>query len=101
MIDMHFASFVVITLLSLFAALLVHYAFRYRVLEGFDGLLWKWIVAWLGGWIGTPVLGMWFDGFKVGNVYIIPALIGTFAGAFIATAVWKAEGNVMAHKPSL
>jgi uncharacterized membrane protein YeaQ/YmgE (transglycosylase-associated protein family) len=97
MIDMHFLSFLAITLLSLLAALVMHYGFRYRVLEGFDGFLWKWVVGWLGGWIGTPVLGMWFDGFKVGSVYILPALIGAFAGAFVATAVWKAEGKIITH----
>jgi uncharacterized membrane protein YeaQ/YmgE (transglycosylase-associated protein family) len=98
MIDMHFLGFLVVTVLSLFTALVVHYGFRYRVLEGFDGFLWKWIVAWVGGWIGTPVLGMWFDGFKLGSIYIIPALIGAFAGAFVATAIWKAEERIRVHR---
>jgi uncharacterized membrane protein YeaQ/YmgE (transglycosylase-associated protein family) len=100
MVDMHFVSFVAISLLSLLAALVVHFGFHYRVLDGFDGFLWKWVIGWLGGWVGTPVLGMWFDGFKVGSVYIIPALIGAFAGAFVATAVWKAEGKIFAHRTS-
>ncbi len=39
MIDMHFLGFVVIALLSLLAVLVVHYGFRYRVLQGFDGFL--------------------------------------------------------------
>ena len=68
MVDMHFASFIALSLLSLLAALVVHFGFRYRVLDGFDGFLWKWVIGWLGAWVGTPVLGMWFDGFKVGRL---------------------------------
>jgi uncharacterized membrane protein YeaQ/YmgE (transglycosylase-associated protein family) len=96
MIGMHFMSFLTLLLLSLFAALIVHYAIRYRFLRGFDGFLWKWIVGWVGAWLGTPVLGMWFDGFKVGSVYIIPALLGAFIGAFAAGAVWKAHSKLNA-----
>jgi uncharacterized membrane protein YeaQ/YmgE (transglycosylase-associated protein family) len=100
MIDMHFASFLTILVLSLFAALVVHYAVRYRVLKGFDGFLLKWVVGWLGAWIGTPVLGAWFDGFRIGSVYIVPALVGAFAGAFVVGAIWKAEATINAQRPS-
>ncbi|HKS96311.1 MAG TPA: hypothetical protein VJV74_09285 [Terriglobia bacterium] len=100
MIAMHFISFLVLLILSLIAALIVHYAIGYRFMTGFDGFLWKWIVGWVGAWLGTPVLGNWFDGVKISTVYIIPALIGAFIGAFVAAAVWKADTKALveSHK---
>jgi uncharacterized membrane protein YeaQ/YmgE (transglycosylase-associated protein family) len=95
LLGMHFASFLTLALLSLAAALISHYVIRYRVLEGFDGFLWKWVAGWIGAWLGTPVLGDWFHGLNVAHVYIIPALLGAFIGAFVATAIWKAEGIVL------
>jgi uncharacterized membrane protein YeaQ/YmgE (transglycosylase-associated protein family) len=97
MIGMHFTGFLTLLIISLIAAAVVHYAIRYRFLEGFDGFLAKWIVGWVAAWLGSPVLGNWFAGIKINNVYIIPALIGGFVGAFALTAVWKARA--MAVKP--
>ena len=90
MIGMHFSAFLAILIISLIAAAVVHYAFRYRFLTGTDGFLNKWIIAWIGAWIGSPVLGYWFGGVKISSVYIIPAFLGGFAGAFMTTAFWKA-----------
>ncbi len=93
MIDMNFVGFVTLLILSLIAALVVHYGIGYRFLSGFDGFLWKWIIGWVGAWVGSPVLGHWFDGFKLANVYIVPALLGGFVGAFVAALIWKAEAK--------
>ena|ERR1700752_5207021 len=92
---MSFASFVTLLAISLITALIMHYIVRYRVLEGADGLLWKWIVGWVGAWLGTPVLGHWFYGVAISNVYIVPAFLGGFIGAFLAAAVWKAESKAL------
>lgn len=97
MIDMSFVSFLTLLVISLIAALIVHYAIRYRVLEGADGFLAKWVVGWVGAWLGTPVLGHWFNDVHIGSVYIVPAFLGAFIGAFLTTAVWKAEAKVVAH----
>jgi len=51
----------------------------------------KWIAGWIGAWLGSPVFGHWGLGFNVENVYIIPALLGGFALAFLVTAAMKAE----------
>jgi uncharacterized membrane protein YeaQ/YmgE (transglycosylase-associated protein family) len=92
---MHFESFLTLAVISLIAAFSVHYLIRYRILEGFDGFLWKWVVGWVGAWLGTPVLGDWFHGVSISNIYIIPAFLGAFIGAFVATFVWKAEVSVL------
>jgi uncharacterized membrane protein YeaQ/YmgE (transglycosylase-associated protein family) len=99
MIDMNFASFLTLLIISLFAALVMHYAIRYRVLDGADGFLAKWVTGWVGAWVGTPVLGHWFTGVSISHVYIIPALIGGFVGAFAPAAMWKARSTAL--KPSM
>lgn len=98
MIDMSFASFLTLLIISLITALVMHYAIHYRVLDGIDGFLWKWVVGWIGAWLGTPVLGHWFSGVVISNVYIIPAFLGGFIGAFLVAAVWKAEAKAMMHQ---
>ena len=60
------------------AAGLLHYVVRYRLLEGFDGFVGKRIAGWVGAWVGSPVLGHWFEKVKLANIYLIPALIGAF-----------------------
>ncbi len=85
LIGMSFPSFLVLLILSGFAAAVVHWAVRYRLFKGFDGFIAQWIVAWLGAWLGPAVLGHWFASVMVANIYILPALLGAFAGAFAGT----------------
>jgi uncharacterized membrane protein YeaQ/YmgE (transglycosylase-associated protein family) len=96
MIGMHFGAFLTLLIVSLIGAGVIHYGIRYRFIEGIDGFLGKWIVAWVAAWVGSPVLGYWFGGFKIGNVYLIPALLGAFAGAFMTTLVFKALAKARA-----
>jgi len=42
-------------------------------------------------WLGLPVLGRWFAGVKIAGIYILPALVGAFIGAFALPAMWKAK----------
>jgi uncharacterized membrane protein YeaQ/YmgE (transglycosylase-associated protein family) len=51
----------------------------------------KWIAGWIGGWLGSPVLGHW--GPSVSQLYMIPALLGAFVGAFAVTSVPKAASK--------
>ncbi len=90
LIGMRFLSFLILLILSCFAALVIHYGAHYRFLNGTDGFLGKWIVGWVFAWLGPPVVGHWFGSVMLWNVYIIPALIGAFAGAFLATAFCRA-----------
>jgi len=85
LIGMPFLSFLVLLILSAIAAVVVHWVVRYRLFKGIDGFLGQWIVAWLGAWLGPAVLGHWFGSVMLWNIYILPALIGAFAGAFGGT----------------
>jgi uncharacterized membrane protein YeaQ/YmgE (transglycosylase-associated protein family) len=90
MIGMHFAGFLTLLIISLITGLIVHFAARYRFLAGADRFIAKWIFGWIAAWVASPVLGYWFSGVNIGTIYIIPAFIGGFAGAFLPAAICKA-----------
>jgi uncharacterized membrane protein YeaQ/YmgE (transglycosylase-associated protein family) len=96
MIGMGLDDFLVFLILGLIAAFVLHSVVRYRFLEGLDGFLAKWVAGWFGAWLGSPILGHWLV--KTGDVYVIPALVGAFASAFLVTATWKASAKVYASK---
>ena len=98
LIGMPFLSFAVLLILSALAAVVVHWVFRYRLFEGIDGFLGQWMVAWLGAWLGPAVLGHWFDSAMMGNIYILPALLGAFAGAFGGTLNAKLLAGVASQR---
>ncbi len=100
LIGMPFLPFFVLVILSAVAAAVVHWGFRYRLFDGLDGFLGQWIVAWLGAWLGPAVLGHWFSSAMVGNIYVIPALLGGLAGAFGGTLNAKILAGVSAQSRS-
>jgi uncharacterized membrane protein YeaQ/YmgE (transglycosylase-associated protein family) len=93
MLDLNFASFLTLAVISVITALIVHYALRYRFLEGIDGFFAEWIVGWIGAWLASPVLGHWFRGVEIGSIYVIPAFLGGFIGSFLPVAMWKASAK--------
>jgi hypothetical protein len=98
LIGMPFLSFLILLILSGIAAGIVHWGFRYRLFEGVDGFFGQWVVAWLGAWLGPAVLGHWFGSVMVGNIYVLPALIGAFAGAFSGTINAKVLAGAASQK---
>lgn len=40
-------------------------------------------VAWLGGWLGSPVFGFWFPELRYQEVFIVPALLGAAAAVVL------------------
>lgn len=100
MLDMNFVEFVTLLVVSLIAAFIVHYGFGYRYFKHADGFFWKWIVAWTFAWVASPVLGHWFVHFRIDSIYLIPALLGGFIGAFCATLFWKGLSVAQQALPS-
>lgn len=90
MIGMHFGGFITVLWTSVIGAVVVHYILRYKFLGGIDGFFGKWVAAWICAWLASPVLGHWFGHLVIAGVYLIPAIIGGFVGAFSVTAVLKA-----------
>ena len=93
LIGMPFPSFLVLLILSALAAAIVHWGFRYRLCDTWDGYLGQGIVAWIGAWLGPAVLGHWFV--MVGDVYVLPAFLGGLAGAFAGTLNARIVTGVM------
>ena len=58
---------------------ILHYGFKYYATPGTWSFFSKIVVGWLGGWLGSPILGHWFEGVNYGELYILPAIIGTAA----------------------
>jgi len=100
MIGINFSALLILFVAALIAAGVLHYVIRYRFLDGFDGFVGKCIAGWVGAWLGSPVLGHWFERAKLANVYLIPALLGAFVGAFVVTATGKALAKAFSTKAS-
>lgn len=101
LIGMRFLSFLILLILSAFGAAIMHWAVRYRLFDGIDGFFGKWIAAWICAWLGPYVIGHWFGPVMLWNIYIIPALVGAFVGAFSATAVCRAVVRVHYERGTL
>jgi len=106
MIGMAFPMFLTLLVIGFISSVVLHAFVGYRVLNGFDGFLSKWALAWIGAWLGSPVLGHW--GGYLAGVYIIPALVGAFVAPFLMTAglralraiLKSATPEAMASQPS-
>ncbi len=79
MIGMDFVSFLILLVISVVVSLILHLAMKMRVRAGFESLLGTIIWGWIGGWLGSPVFGHWFPGFRYHEVFITPAILGSFA----------------------
>lgn len=82
---MDFTSWAVITLVSLLVALIWWFVICKPVWPGPNKTLCNcpprfictWVLAWLGSWLGTPVIGRWGPAYGV-MVSLFPALLGGF-----------------------
>ena len=98
MIGMSFLSFLLLLAIGVIVAVVLHYGFRYRFLEGLDAVFARVAIGWLGAWLGSPVLGHWW--FKFENVYIIPAILGSITAVMLSVIGWKALDKVMNGRPA-
>jgi len=99
MLGMSFFSFLILTFIGAVVAATYHYVFRYRFLEGYDAVIGKLIIGWLGAWLGSPVLGHWL--WKVENVYIVPALLGAITTIQLTVLTAKALTKLAGIRPAV
>ena len=99
MIGMSFPAFLILLILGFIGAFVMHVFIGYRMLNGLDGFLSKWVAGWLGAWLASPVLGHWAPQFA--GVYILPAILGAFIGPFMMTALFKVSAITAAPRQSM
>ena len=92
MLGMNFASFLTLLIVSVVVAAVYHWILRYRFLEGIDSFLAKVAVGWVGGWLGSPVLGHWL--WKIQSVYLVPAILGAIVAIHLTVLCWKASAKL-------
>lgn len=89
MIGMDFLSFLILLVIALVVAIVLHYVLSYYVVPGLRSFFGKVVIAWVGAWLGSPVLGYWWEGLNYEDVYVIPAILGSLA--LVVFAVDMAE----------
>lgn len=93
MIGMDFISFLILLIISIVVSAILHFVFRYYVTPDVWSFLSKIVVGWIGAWLGSPVLGYWWDPIRYHSVYIIPAIVGSFALLILAIDVMKMKSG--------
>lgn len=99
MIGMDFISFLVIVVISLVVSAVFHFALGYRVMPGWGSYAGKVVLGWVGGWLGSPVLGHWWEPLRYEQVYVIPAILGSAALIVLAVDCFKTAGAPRKEQP--
>jgi uncharacterized membrane protein YeaQ/YmgE (transglycosylase-associated protein family) len=97
MLGMSLLSFLVLSLIGAVVACVYQFAFHYRFLEGTGALFGKLVVGWVGGWLGSPVLGHWL--WEVENVRVVPAILGAIATIHMNHLAWTALAKLVSARP--
>jgi len=86
MIGINFLAFLVLAAISV-----VVVAAKSLVIRRSDTveLLSDLVLAWIGAWVGSPVLGHWFEGVAYQQVFILPALLGAIAALILKTSYYR------------
>ncbi len=79
MIGMDFVSFLILLVISVVVSLVLQFVLKMHVRTGIQSFLGTVVWGWIGAWLGSPVFGCWFPGWNYHEVYIIPAILGSFA----------------------
>jgi uncharacterized membrane protein YeaQ/YmgE (transglycosylase-associated protein family) len=84
----NFTSFLTLLVVNVIVAGVYHWILRYRFLEGVESFLAKVAVGWVGGPLGSSVLGHWL--WKIQRVYLVPAILGAISAIHLNVLCWKA-----------
>jgi uncharacterized membrane protein YeaQ/YmgE (transglycosylase-associated protein family) len=87
MVGMSFESFLTLLVIGVVVASVYHWILRYRIMAGGDAWLGEVMLAWIGGWLGSPVLGHWRV--QIGTVYVIPAILGAIVAVHLEVLACK------------
>ena len=79
MLGMDFICFLILLVISVVASAVLHFALKLYVVPGAASFLSKIVLGWIGAWLGSPVLGHWWEGLSYGGIYFVPAILGAVA----------------------
>ncbi len=84
MIGMDFISFLILLVISIGVSGALHFGLNYYGIPGLGSYFSKVVIGWVGAWLGSPVLGHWWEGLNRGEVYYVPAILGSLALVVLA-----------------
>lgn len=93
MIGMDFTSFLILLVIAVIVAAVIHFGFGYYAQSGAGSFLSKIVVGWIGGWLGSPVFGHWWEGIQYQDVYFVPAIVGSLALTILLVDVAQTFGG--------
>jgi uncharacterized membrane protein YeaQ/YmgE (transglycosylase-associated protein family) len=76
---MNFINFFILLVISIVVSAVLHFLLKYYARPGMNSFISKVIIGWIGAWLGMPIFGHWFEGVKLEEIYIIPAILGSIA----------------------
>ena len=85
MIGMSFFAFLTLLIISIVISVIL-FLVKVRVTGGFIVMV---IVAWFGAWLGSPVLGYWWEALCVEGIYIAPAVLGSLVAVCLCASKEK------------
>ena len=94
MIGMNFGSFLVLLIISVVVSGILHYGFKFYVRPGTASYLSKVVIGWIGAWLGSPVFGHWWEGLNYGQVYYVPAVLGSLTVLILVVDCMKTCGAI-------
>ena len=76
---MDFISFIILLVISMVVSAIMHFGMNYYVTAGLSSYFSKVVIGWVGAYWGMWMLGAWWEGLNYGQVYFIPAILGSLA----------------------
>jgi uncharacterized membrane protein YeaQ/YmgE (transglycosylase-associated protein family) len=75
---MDFMSFLILLIISVVVCAILHFGLKFYIVPGVWSFLSKVVIGWVGARIGSPLFGRWWEGLNYQDVYIVPAIMGSF-----------------------
>ncbi len=74
-----FVGFVILLVISGVVSAALHFGLKIYVIPGWTSFISKVVIGSVGAWLGSPIFGHWFEGLSRGDVYYVPAVLGSAA----------------------
>ena len=91
---MDFGTFLILLVISTVVAAIAHYGLEYRVEPGLGSFLSKVVWGFVGARFGTRAFGRWWEGLSYGDLYFIPAILGSIALLIVLVDSFKTAQRV-------